>query len=309
MRLAFLGTPAFAVPVLDALATSTHKVVGVLTQPPRPAGRGLKAVRRSPVAERARALGFHITEPARLTPEAVAAVAALSPDALVVAAYGLVLPDSLLAVPRLGPWNVHPSLLPRWRGPAPIHRTIREGDAETGVTIIRVTSRVDAGPMALVERTPVGPRETRGELEARLSVIGAALIVKSMDALEHGTLATTEQDDSQATYAGVFGPGETAFAWTEPAASIDRLVRALSPAPGAHFPAGGARVKVLDARPGHGHGKPAHLLAREDGGAWEVACGAGSLLVARVHPAGGKAMTMDEYVRGRRLSAGDAVAG
>lgn len=309
MRLAFLGTPAFAVPILDALAGSPHEVAAVVTQPPRPAGRGLKEVRPAPSAERARALGIRTMEFPRLTPEAVAAVAALSPDALVVAAYGLILPDSLLAVPRLGPWNVHPSLLPRWRGPAPVHRTVWAGDAETGVTIMRVASRVDAGPMALVERTTVGPRETRGELENRLSAIGAALIVRAMDALERGDLPVTAQDELQATYAPVFGPEEAAFEWNAGATATDRLIRALSPAPGAHFMANGTRVKVREAVPGVGKGKPGQLLARGDGGAWAVACAEGSLTVAQVQPAGGKPMTMDEYVRGRRLAAGDLLAG
>jgi methionyl-tRNA formyltransferase len=247
-------------------------------------------------------------EPPRLSPEAVARVAALAPDALVVAAYGLIIPDSLLAIPRLGPWNVHPSLLPRWRGPAPIHRTIWAGDTETGVTIIRVTSRVDAGPMALYERTPVDGSEDRGALERRLATIGASLMVRSLDEMERGTLGTTEQDESRATYAGVFAPEEAAISWDRPSDAIDRLVRALLPAPGAHFPFRGSRVKVLAASPDTAQDEPGRLVRREEEGAWTVACGKGGLRMRMVHPAGGKPMTMDEFVRGRRLSAGERLA-
>lgn len=311
MRLLFFGTPEFAVPSLEALAAAGHAIVGVVTRPDRATGRGLKAVGSPPVARAARALRLDVLQPVRPSaPEFVDAVRALRPDAHAVVAYGHLLPDPLLDAAPLGAWNVHPSLLPRWRGPAPIHRALWAGDDRTGVSIIRLIAKMDAGPIGAQEEVAIEPGETRGELEARLAELGARMLVDTLGRVGRGTLVARDQDDAAATPAPMFGPDELMIDWRRPAPVVDALVRALSPTPGAAFLSAGVRVKALAARPalpGEADGEPGRLLERGRDGGWRVGCGRGSLWITRVQPAGKGAMAMDAYLAGRRLKPGDAL--
>jgi len=263
------------------------------------------------VAREAARLGLPLLKPERPSdPAFLERARALAPDAVALVAYGHLIPPALLDLPPRGAWNVHPSLLPRWRGPAPIHRALLAGDAETGVAVMRMVPRLDAGPVALLERTPIGPAETRGELEARLAATGARLLAAAFAALERGALPEVPQEEAAATHAPVIAPADAELRWERPAAELDRLVRALAPAPGAWFACGDARVKVLAARPGPSadEAAPGMLLARLPDGVWRVACGAGGLDVLRVQPAGKVAMRMHEFVIGRRLRPGQPLS-
>ncbi len=310
MRVLFMGTPVFAIPSLMALTRHGHELVGVVTQPARAQQRGQKVKLPSPVAIVARSFKVPILEPEKLNTPFVSQVRQLNPEVIAVAAYGRILPDDLLGIPPQGCWNVHPSLLPRWRGPAPIHRAIQAGDEETGVTIMRVGKKVDSGEVALQERTAIGPRETRGELEGRLAHFGAALLTDTLYALSTGTLKTAPQDDSAAVYAGVFAAREAEIDWKKPAEELDRLVRALDPSPGAYFKSGRFRIKVRAVQPvsQEHESEPGILLERIPQGAWRVACGNGSLWIGSVKPEGRSWMSMDAYLAGKRLKAGKPVA-
>ena len=311
MRLVFFGTPVFAVPALRALVRNHHEILAVVTQPPRTQGRGLSSEIPSPVMMEARQLGLPILTPARTKdPEFLAYIHSLSPDACVVAAYGGILPDSLLEIPAKGTWNIHPSLLPRWRGPSPVQRTIWAGDTETGVCIMQVVAEVDAGPVALVERTMIGQRETKFELEGRLAYFGADLLITALTQLGKGNLPAIVQDSSQSTYAGMFKAEEMEIKWFRMAGEIDRLVRAMAPAPGAYFMVDGQRVKVRGVVPVHHteEAQPGTLLERIQGGAWRVACGSGSAWIGTVLPQGKSWMSTDSFLQGRRLKVGDQLA-
>jgi len=308
MRLVFFGTPVFAVPALRSIVAHGHEVAAVVTQPPRVQGRGQSAEVPSPVMVEARKFNLPILTPASARdPEFLAYIHALAPDASIVAAYGGILPESLLSMPTRGTWNIHPSLLPRWRGPSPVQRTIWAGDTEAGVCIMQVVMEVDAGPVALAERTSVGPRETKFELEGRLAYFGADLLVSALEHLGKGSLSTSPQDPAQSTYAGMFKPEEMEIKWHRMAAEIDRLTRALAPAPGAFFMLDGVRVKVRGVVPvSHpAEALPGTLVERIPGGACRVACGSGSVWIGTALPQGKPWMSMDAFLQGRRLKVGD----
>ncbi len=290
MRIIFMGTPDFSVPVLDALVAAGHDIAAVYCQPPRPAGRGKKD-RPSPVQARAEALGLDVRHPVSLkVAEEQADFAALQADVAVVVAYGLILPQAVLDAPRLGCLNIHASLLPRWRGAAPIHRAIMAGDTETGVCIMQMEAGLDTGPVLRREALAIGAEETTGGLHDRLSALGARMIV---DAVAGLPLPATPQPDAGVTYAGKIDKAEAQVDWTRPAAEVDRLIRGLSPFPGAWCDVAGERVKLLGSRLADGAGAAGQVL---DG--FTIACGTGAVEVTRAQRAGKKAMPVDEVLKG-----------
>ena len=298
-----MGTPAFAVPALDALLASGHAIAAVYTQPPRAAARGHK-VRPAPVAVRAEAVGIEVRTPASLKPaEAQAAFAALEADLAVTVAYGLILPSAVLAAPRLGCINAHASLLPRWRGAAPIQRAIMAGDEETGVTVMRMDDGLDTGPILMVEAVPIGPETTGGALHDTLAALSARMVLDAVDALAAGGLAETPQPADGATYAAKLEKDEAAIDWRAPAARIERAVRALVPRPGAWFIHESERIKVLTAeRSAEATDAPPGTVIDD---ALTVACGGGSALrPTRLQRAGKAAMETDAFLRGRPIPAG-----
>jgi len=247
LAIAFAGTPDFAVPSLDAIAASRHRIKAVFTQPDRPSGRG-RHLTASPVKERAVALGLQVAQPATLKDgEAARAIASIAPDVVVVVAYGLLLPPEVLALPRLGCLNVHASLLPRWRGAAPVARAILAGDNRTGVCIMRMEAGLDTGPVMLSRATTIGAEETAGELEGRLARVGAAAIVEALDALAAGRAEFVEQDPTLATYAAKLTKAEARLDWREDAAALARRVRALNPRPVAETTLDGAQLRIHEA--------------------------------------------------------------
>lgn len=298
MRVIFMGTPAFAVPVLDALVSAGHEIAAVYCQPPRPAGRGQKP-RPSPVEARAEALGLPLRRPVSLRdPAEQEAFAALGADVAVVVAYGLILPQAVLDAPRLGCLNIHASLLPRWRGAAPIHRAILAGDSETGVAIMRMEAGLDTGPVLLREAVTIGARETTGALQDRLSGLGARLIVEALDGLD--TLRPVPQAQTGVTYAAKIDKAEARVDWRLPALEVDRLIRGLSPFPGAWCEMGGARVKLLGSCLAEGAGAPGEVLDE----ALTVACGTGAVRLLRLQRAGRAAQDGPEFLRGMALRRG-----
>ncbi|HEX8621233.1 MAG TPA: methionyl-tRNA formyltransferase [Allosphingosinicella sp.] len=292
MRLAFMGTPDFAVPTLEALIAAGHDLAAVYCQPPRPAGRG-KAPRPSPVQLRAEAAGIEVRTPVSLkAPDEQDAFAALKLDAAVVAAYGLILPRPILDAPRLGCLNVHASLLPRWRGAAPIQRAILAGDRMTGVTIMQMEEGLDTGPMLAAMGTPVD-RKTAGELTAELARLGAEWMVEALAKWDR--IGRRPQPDEQATYAPKIGKAEARLDFTRPAIEVERRVRAFNPAPGAWFEANGERIKLLAAEPVEAAGAPGEVLP--DLGL-TVACGEQALAAVLVQRAGRAPMSGPELLRG-----------
>jgi len=299
MRVVFMGSPAFAVPALEAVAAA-HEVAAVYAQPPRPAGRGQRP-RPSAVQARAEALGLSVRTPARLRdPQAQAEFAALGADVAVVAAYGLILPPVVLEAPRLGCLNIHASLLPRWRGAAPIHRAVLAGDAETGICIMRMEPGLDTGPVLMSEATPIGPEDTTGDLHDRLAEMGARLIVQALAGLEG--LVPRPQPDAGVTYAAKIDKAEARIDWTRPAAEVDRHIRGLSPFPGAWCLAAGERLKLLRARLAEGEGAPGEILSADDG--LVVACGSGAVAVLEAQRQGRRPLTAAELLRGLDLAPG-----
>jgi methionyl-tRNA formyltransferase len=308
MRVAFAGTPAFAASALEALLARGHVVPVVLTQPDRPSGRGLKPS-RSAVKQLAQDRGLTVLQPASLKAEdAASALAAIPVDVLVVAAYGLLLPPAVLAWPRHGCLNIHASLLPRWRGAAPIARALLAGDAETGVTIMQMDAGLDTGPMHDVERVPIAARDTGGSLHDKLAAAGARAIVAVLDRLARdGALAGQPQPAAGATYAAKITRSDTAIDWRASAAAIDRQVRAFDPVPGACTGRNGDLVKIWAAEPLPGaarRGAPGDVLAADARGL-VVACGEGALRVTDLQPAGSRRMTAAAFVAGRRIAAAD----
>ena len=302
MRIAFMGTPDFAVPTLDALLDAGHEVVAVYTQPPRPAGRG-KALLPSPVQKRAEAAGLELRSPVSLKgAEAQAAFAALQLDAAVVAAYGLILPAPILSAPRHGCLNVHASLLPRWRGAAPIQRAILAGDAETGVTIMQMEQGLDTGPMLAAEPVAID-RKTAGALTGELAELGARLMVQVLEKLP-GKVDPVPQDDARATHAPKIGKQEARLDFTKPAVEVERQVRAFNPVPGAFFEHENERIKVLAAEVSELNGVPGTVL---DHGL-AIACAEGSITPSLVQRAGRGAMTTAELLRGFAIPAGAVLA-
>ena len=293
-----MGTPEFSVPVLDALVAAGHEIAAVYCQPPRPAGRG-KKLRPTPVHARAEALGLEVRHPETLkTAESQADFAALNADAAVVVAYGLLLPQAILDAPTHGCLNIHASLLPRWRGAAPIHRAIMAGDAETGVCIMQMEAGLDTGPVLLRVATPIEAEETTAVLHDRLSDIGAEAIVDALARLPE--LTAEPQPDEGVTYAHKIDKAEARIDWREPAADIDRKIRGLSPFPGAFIEIDGQRIKLLASRYVDQTGTPGQLL--DD--ALTVACGTGAVQLTRLQRAGKSAQTAQEFLRGVPLTQG-----
>lgn len=294
MRVIFMGTPEFSVPALRAVAAA-HEVVCVYTQPPRAAGRGQKA-RLSPVHAAAEELGLEVRHPVSLKDAgAQEAFAALGADVAVVVAYGLILPVPVLEAPRLGCLNIHASILPRWRGAAPVHRAIMAGDAETGVAIMQMEAGLDTGPVLAEARTAIGRDEVTGDLLGRLAAMGAALIV---DVLGRLPLPAVPQPEAGVTYAAKIDKAEARIDWSRPAEEVDRLVRGLSPFPGAWCEVAGERVKLLRTRLAPGSGAPGAVL-----GGFGIACGIGAVEVLEAQRAGKRPMPAEELLRGWTLPA------
>ncbi|HTP75942.1 MAG TPA: methionyl-tRNA formyltransferase, partial [Rhizomicrobium sp.] len=296
LRLAFMGTPDFAVPTLAELIGQGHDIACVYAQPPRPKGRGL-ATEPSPVHALALAHKISVRTPSSLKDAAQQELfAALGIDAAVVVAYGLILPKAILAAPKLGCFNLHGSLLPRWRGAAPIQRAIMAGDAETGVMSMRMEEGLDTGPVLMAERTKIG-RKTYGELHDELARLGADVMVRTLAALERGSIVARSQPEEGVSYARKIEKSETRIDWTKTSGEIDCLIRGLSPAPGAWTEVKGERVKVLNCEPANGGGDPGTLL--DD--ALTVACGSGALRLTRLQRPGKSAMDATELLRGFSL--------
>ncbi|MCJ0972319.1 methionyl-tRNA formyltransferase [Pseudomonas sp. PS1] len=299
MRIVFAGTPEFAAQHLQALLDANRQVVAVYTQPDRPAGRGQKLM-PSPVKQLAQSRGIPVFQPSTLrAPEAQAELAALQADLMVVVAYGLILPQAVLDLPRLGCINSHASLLPRWRGAAPIQRAIEAGDSESGVTVMQMEAGLDTGPMLLKVTTPISAIDTGGSLHDRLATLGAQALVEAVAALEAGTLVGEVQDDALATYAHKLNKEEARLDWTRPAVELERRVRAFHPWPICHAGLDDATLKVHAARAAAGQGTPGQILEASREGL-EVACGEGSLLLTRLQMPGGKPLDFGDLFNSRR---------
>lgn len=293
MRVIFMGTPEFSVPILDALA-ARHEIVAVYSQPPRPAGRGKKD-RPSPVQTRAEALGLPVRTPVTLRSEdAASAFHDLHADIAVVVAYGLILPQNILSAPQYGCLNIHASLLPRWRGAAPIHRAILAGDAATGICIMQMEAGLDTGPVLLRRETAIGAEETAADLHDRLSAMGAALILQALD--QYTSLTPEPQPETGVTYAAKIDKAEARIDWSLPAASVDRQIRGLSPFPGAWCDIGGERVKLLRSRTTTGTGAPGQVLT-----GFTVACGTGAVEILQAQREGKRPSEASEILRGFAL--------
>jgi methionyl-tRNA formyltransferase len=305
LNLIFMGTPDFAVPTLEAIHAAGHHIAAVYTRPPRPAGRRGLDLTPSPVHQRAKTLGLAVRTPASLreTTEQEA-IAALSADAAVVVAYGLLLPAAVLAAPRFGCYNAHASLLPRWRGAAPIHRAIEAGDAETGVTIMKMDEGLDTGPMALSRRVPIDPDMTAGDLHDRLGQLSADLMVEALAMLETGRLRLEPQSAEGATYARKIDKAETRIDWSRPAEEVHNRIRGFSPSPGAWCEAGIAgrreRIRLLRSTCVDAEGPPGTILDDR----LTVACSKGAVRLLEVQRAGGRPMTGEEFLNGARLGTG-----
>ena len=291
-----MGTPDFSVAALDKLVLAGHEIACVYTRAPQPAGRG-KRERITPVHARAEALSLPVRTPRTLRdPDAQAAFAALDADIAVVVAYGLILPQPVLDAPAKGCLNIHASLLPRWRGAAPIHRAVMAGDAETGVAIMRMEAGLDTGPVLLSRATEIAAGETTGDLHDRLSKMGAELIVEALRDLDD--LTPVPQPQAGVTYAEKIDKAEARIDWTRPATEVDRLIRGLSPFPGAWCEVAGERVKLLRSRVTDGEGAPGAVL-----GGWRIACGDGAVEVTEVQRQGKRAMSAAEVLRGMEMPA------
>jgi len=297
LKLIFMGTPDFAAVALEALINVGHDVVAVYSQPPRPAGRG-KELRKSPVHLLAAREGLAVRTPATLkTHAAQAEFAAFDVDLAVVAAYGLLLPQPILDAPRRGCLNIHASILPRWRGAAPIQRAILAGDSETGISIMQMDAGLDTGPVLLMRRIAIGPTETAGELHDRLAELGGEAIVEALD----GTFMPEPQPSEGVTYAAKISPAEAQVIWDRPAAELERAIRAFNPVPGAWtLLPNGERMKLLAAAIVKGSGAPGEILDHD----LTIACGGGALRPTLVQRQGKRAMSAEELLRGLDLKPG-----
>ena len=303
MRIAFAGTPEFAATALEAILAAGHEVPLVLTQPDRPSGRGM-ALTASPVKQLAQKHGIPVHQPEKLkTDEARQPLVDAAVDVLVVAAYGLLLPQAVLDTPRLGCINIHASLLPRWRGAAPIHRAIQAGDGETGITIMQMDAGLDTGPMLLEARVAITAEDTTATLHDKLATLGGELIVDALAQLAAGNLSATPQPEAGATYAAKIGKTEAAIDWNHDAAELGRAVRAFNPFPGAASPLEGTLVKIWSARPAAGEGESGTVLAA-DGDGILVACGRGALLLTNLQKPGGKRLPAADFLRGHPIQPG-----
>jgi len=300
MRLIFMGTPDFAVPTLIELAARGHKIAAIYTRAPKPAGRGMD-LQRTPVEQEARRLALAVHTPRTLKDEeAQAAFRAHDADAAVVVAYGLILPKSVLEAPQLGCFNIHASLLPRWRGAAPINRAIMTGDAESGVTIMKMDEGLDTGAMAMAERMPIGADITAGDLHDALSRQGADLMLRALAAAERGSLTLTPQPDNGVTYAEKISKNETRIDWSKSWKQVHDHIRGLSPFPGAWFEIDGVRVKALRSTKGEGSGVAGTVLDDK----LTIACGAAAVRLTQVQRAGKQPMSTDEFLRGTPVKPG-----
>jgi len=305
LRIVFMGTPDFSVPTLVALIEAGHEVVAVYTQPPRPAGRRGLLPTPSPVQVEAERRGLPVNSPLTLrSPEEQEAFAALNADVAVVVAYGLLLPRAILDAPRLGCFNGHASLLPRWRGAAPIQRAIMAGDSHTGMMVMKMDVGLDTGPVAMTATVPIGLDTTTGELHDELKFVAASLMVDAMAALEAGVLTTVPQASEGVTYAAKIDKAETRIDWTRPARAVHDRLRALSPMPGAwcEFENGGKveRLKLLRSALADGRGHPGDIVDQ----APTIACGEGAVRLLEVQRAGGRPISGQDFMRGAQLGAG-----
>ena len=308
MKLAFAGTPEFAAVILDALAHSRHCVEVVFTRPDARAGRG-KRVAESPVKQCAAAAGIRVLQPRSMrAAEAAEQLAAAESDAMVVAAYGFLLPAPILAIPRLGCINVHASILPRWRGAAPVHHALLAGDPRTGVSIMQMDTGLDSGPILATRTCAIAPDDTCGSLTGRLAALGAAALVDTLDALEAGTVEARPQDDAAATRAPKLSKTQAAIDWARPAAEIERMVRAFDPWPVAHTRVAGAGAPALriwraESAAGDSSETPGTVLACDESGL-VVAAAHGVVRITEIQPPGARRMSVAEFVRGHRFTVG-----
>ena len=306
LRLVFMGTPDFAVPALVELVGGGHEIAAVYTRVPQPAGRrGLEAT-PSPIAREAERLKLPIVTPKTLKDaDATEAMRAHGADAAVVVAYGLILPKPILDSFPLGCFNLHASLLPRWRGAAPIHRAIMAGDKETGIMVMRMDEGLDTGPVAMAERLPIAPDATTGELHDKLARLGADLMLRALGALERGGLQLTPQAETGVTYARKLDKNETRIDWAKPWNEVHDHCRGLSPVPGAWCKLPGTgRVKILHSTKGDGSGAPGRVLDDK----LTVACGSGAVRIVELQRAGGKPMTAEEFLRGTPIAPGSVLS-
>jgi methionyl-tRNA formyltransferase len=290
MKIVFMGSPDFSVPALQLLHQA-HDIVSVYCQPPRPAGRG-KADRKGPMHLAAEALGVPVHHPVSLRSEKVQQIyAAHAADIAVIVAYGLILPQTVLDMPRLGCLNIHASLLPRWRGAAPIHRAVMAGDAQTGICIMRMEAGLDTGPILMREAIPIDPADTTGDLHDRLAALGASLVAETLKNLQN--LTAIPQPDDGVTYAAKIDKAEARIDWTKPAIEVDRQIRGLSPFPGAWCQIGDERVKLLRSHVAHGAGLPGQVLH-----GLTIACGEGAVEITLAQREGKRALPADDFLRG-----------
>ncbi len=307
LRIVFMGTPDFAVPTLSALVGHGHEIAACYTRAPAPAGRGM-ALRLSPVHEAANRFGIPVLTPSTLkTDEAVAEFKSHEADVAVVVAYGMILPKAILDVPQLGCLNLHASLLPRWRGAAPIQRAIMAGDSETGVAVMKMAEGLDTGPVGMIEKLIITPNLTAGEAHDRLSVLGADLMIRAIAALSRGGLTFIEQSEDGIEYAKKLTNDECRIDWSQSAVQIHNQVRGLSPFPGAFtmadFGKGPERLKILRTDLLHESGQPGHVLDEH----LTIACGTGSLRISELQRAGSKPMSAKEFLRGSPLAVGTVI--
>lgn len=304
MRLIFAGTPEFAAQALDALIRAGHEVALVLTQPDRPAGRGMQLA-MSPVKQLAVTHHVSVLQPTSLRqPEIQNQLAAVGADIMIVAAYGLILPQEVLAIPKHGCFNIHASLLPRWRGAAPIQRAILAGDGETGITIMQMDEGLDTGPMLLRFPLPITAADTAQSLHDKLAALGADAIVAALAQLQQGGLSAQNQDESLATYAAKLSKGEARLDWNRPAPELERAVRAYNPFPVAQAVFRGEVWRIWQAAVVNEQGQPGTILRADKSGVL-VACGEGALLLQEVQKAGGRRLAMAQFLPGNPVAAGD----
>ena len=305
MRLIFAGTPEFAVAALAALIDAKHDIAMVLTQPDRPAGRGLRET-PSPVKRLAQQQGIDVFQPITLkTPDNQAKIAAVKADAMVVAAYGLILPQAVLDIPRLGCINIHGSLLPRWRGAAPIHRAILAGDRETGITIMQMAAGLDTGPTLLRESIPIDAKDTTATLHDQLATLGGKLVVRALEQLQNGALPATPQPDEGVTYAAKINKSEARIYWNLSAAEIERKVRAFNPFPVAQTLWRGETLRIWKAElAGEENHSPGSIVTVEKDRI-VVACGEGTLALTELQRAGGKRLAARAFLQGMSIQVGE----
>jgi methionyl-tRNA formyltransferase len=308
MNLVFAGTPEFAVPSLRALLDAGHRILAVYTQPDRPAGRGRKLA-MSPVKEFAQSRGLGIRQPTTLKTDAEAdQLRALAPDAMIVIAYGLLLPKAILEIPRHGCINVHASLLPRWRGAAPIQRAIEAGDTVTGVTLMQMEEGLDTGPMLAHAQTAIADTDTTATVHDRLSQLGAVLLIETLARVGQNAVRAVPQNDAHATYAAKLRKDEARLDWNQDAATLARRVRGFNPWPVAHTTLAGRslRIWMATSEPGDGSAPPGTILSADAGGI-RVRCGRGVLRITQLQAEGGKPLAAREFLHGRALPSGTRV--